>query len=192
MSLIRQIKEKDLEQLALLHKSNFDEYHFTHYFTHKMLKDYISSFINYNEECILFEEGNEILGYIIGGNKIQSSLNDYLKRNRLKLFFILLIHPGFLLEKLLFLFRKLNRKNNATVHETLYKIYIIAVSKKVTGKGIGKELIYYFEEKLRNKEVKNYTLSVRKSNPGALSFYLKLGFTITDRKSGSIYLNKDI
>jgi ribosomal protein S18 acetylase RimI-like enzyme len=186
---LRQIDKKDIPAIALLHKQSFDKTHFTAFFSNELLLSYIKVLIDYNPYSYLAEEGDRILGYLIGGNKTGAALDKFSKNNYLKIIFTLLLHPRFILEKIQGVLLKLNK---IKVSDVEYKIYIIASLPEAQGKGIGKALINYFENELRHKGIKSYGLSVREQNINAISFYENNNFIRINKIHKSLYYKKTL
>jgi ribosomal protein S18 acetylase RimI-like enzyme len=184
---IRQIEKKDVPAIALLHKKSFDMTHFTAFFSTELLSKYIRVLIDYNPYSYLAEEGDRILGYLIGGNQTAAALNYFLKNYYLKIIFTLLLHPGFIVEKMQSILLKINK---VKVSDIEYKIYIIASLPEAQGRGIGKSLINYFENELRNKGINEYGLSVREQNINAISFYENNNFIRINKIHKSLYYKK--
>lgn len=184
---IRQIENKDIPEIARLHKQSFDKSHFTAFFSHELLNSYIKVFISYNPYSYLAEENNRILGYLIGGNKTGEALDNFSKNNYLKIIYTLLLHPRFILEKMHSILLKFNK---VKVSDVEYKIYIIASLPETRSKGIGRALINIFENELRLKGLKEYGLSVREQNSNAISFYENNNFIRINKIQKSLYYKK--
>ncbi|MDR3669064.1 MAG: GNAT family N-acetyltransferase [Ignavibacteriaceae bacterium] len=184
---IRQIDKKDIPAVALLHKQSFDKTHFTAFFSTELLSRYIKVLIDYNPYSYLAEEGDRILGYLIGGNKTGAALDNFSKNNYLKIILTLLLHPGFILEKIQSVLLKINK---VKISEVEYKIYIIASLPEAQGKGIGRALMNTFENELRIKGIKEYGLSVREQNNNAISFYENNNFIRINKIHKSLYYKK--
>ena len=80
--------------------------------------------------------------------------------------------------------------NKVKVSDIEYKIYIIASLPEAQGRGIGKSLINYFENELRNKGINEYGLSVREQNINAISFYENNNFLRINKIHKSLYYKK--
>jgi ribosomal protein S18 acetylase RimI-like enzyme len=184
---IRQIEKKDVPVIALLHKKSFDKTHFTAFFSTELLIRYINVLIDYNPYSYLAEEDDKILGYLIGGNQTGAALNCFSKNNYLKIIITLLLHPGFILEKMQSILLKTNKVKLSDIE---YKIYIIASIPEAQGKGIGKSLMNYFENELRNNGINEYGLSVREQNINAISFYENNNFVRINKIHKSLYYKK--
>jgi ribosomal protein S18 acetylase RimI-like enzyme len=186
---LRQIDNRDIPAIALIHKQSFDKTHFTSFFSPDLLSRYIKILIDFNPYSYLAEENDRILGYLIGGNKTGAALDIFTKNNYLKIILALLLHPGFILEKMQSVLLKLNKIKISTVE---YKIYIIASLPEVQGKGIGRALINIFENELRVNGIREYGLSVREQNNNAISFYENNNFIRINKIHKSIYYKKTL
>jgi len=184
---VRKIEKKDVPAIALLHKKSFDKDHFTAFFSTELLKRYIKTLIDYNPYSYLVEEGGRILGYLIGGNQTEAALNNFSKNNYFKIILTLLLHPGFIVEKLRSIVLKIKKVKYSDVE---YKIYIIATLPEAQGKGIGRALINIFENELKNNKINEYGLSVREKNIIAISFYENNNFIKINKIYKSLYYKK--
>ena len=101
----------------------------------------------------------------------------------------MLSNPRFIPEKIQELFSKFSSKKKNTGNEI--SLFLIAVDTRLERKGIGKELIYHFEELVKSNKEKSYTLSVRKNNQQAIDFYLKNKFVQIESDEKSIKFKKE-
>jgi L-amino acid N-acyltransferase YncA len=58
------------------------------------------------------------------------------------------------------------------------------ISQEHTGKGIGRNLLHYFEEEGKKKGITNILASISSLNPGSINFHLKNGFYECGRFKG--------
>lgn len=190
---VKTIGKEDLINVASIHKIAYNKEHFSSFFSLKMLEKYYAKilfFTNYN--FIIYDEDKDIpLGFIIGGKEINKPVDEFIKENKLYLFFCLLKNPKFMIEKAKSIFYMLKG-----VHERKSSSEIILLSIAVDGicqkKGIGKILISTFEEALKKDNFDRYSLSVRKVNDKAIRFYESIGFNIEFETDESIYYFKNI
>ena len=188
--VISNAKIEDATTLALLHKQVFGKIHFTTSFSISLLTKYFENLIEKMEYGIVIRDNGDVVGYLFASTNSGQIINNFLKTNFLKVFFYLLRNPRFIAEKILELFSKFSSKNNYT--RTEISLYLIAVDTSLGGRGIGKELIYYFEELVKGNSEKSYTLSVRKNNQQAIDFYLKNKFVQIEANEKSIRFRKEI
>ena len=180
---------EDAKTLALLHKQVFGKIHFTTSFSISLLTKYFENLIEKMKYGIVIKDNGGVVGYLFASTNSSQIINNFLKTNFLKVFFYLLRNPSFIVEKIKELFNKFSSKNNNT--RTEISLYLIAVDTSLGGRGIGKELIYNFEELVKGNNEKSYTLSVRKNNQQAIDFYLKNNFIQIETNKKSIKFKKE-
>jgi len=164
--VISNAKIEDAKSLAVLHKTVFGEIHFTTSFSINLLTKYFENLVAKMKYGIVIKDSDDIVGYLFAGRNIGQIINNFLKANLLKVFFYLLSNPRFILEKIRELFSKFSSKNKDTRNEL--SLYLIAVDTRLGRRGIGKELIYHYEELGKRNDEKSYTLSARKNNQQAI------------------------
>jgi ribosomal protein S18 acetylase RimI-like enzyme len=75
-------------------------------------------------------------------------------------------------------------KRNGTaspVAEGRTRLLSIAALPTVRGSGISAKMMAFFEERLKEKQVKNVGLSVNSDNERAIAFYKKTGWQVVDK-----------
>lgn len=187
--VISDAKIEDAKSLAVLHKLVFGKIHFTTNFSICLLTIYFENLITKMKYGIVIKDNDDIVGYLFAGRNIGQIINNFLKANLLKVLFYLLRNPRFILEKIRELFSKFSSKNKNTRNEL--SLYLIAVDTRLGRRGIGKELIYHFEELGKRNDEKSYTLSVRKNNQQAIDFYLKNKYVQIEANEKSIKFRKE-
>lgn len=190
---IKTIDIEDVKNVALIHKIAYTHEHFSSCFSQKMLAKYYTKilfFTNYNF-IIYDEDKNTPLGFIIGGKEINQPIDEFIKENKLYLFFCLVKNPKFMIEKAKSIFYKIK---GIKEKESSSKIILLSIAVDATRQkmGIGKLLISTFEEALRKDNFNRYSLSVRKANEKAIKFYELQGFDIEFETEGSIFYFKSI
>jgi len=190
--IIREAKEKDIDEIIKLHLNSFDKNHFSKAFPVDLLRKYFKKFITLNRFCyvILDETDNKILGYEIAGFQTDKTVSEFTSENFFRLIIVLLLHPEFLVEKTGEAFKKYFGKSFEK--KAKCRLFLIAVNDIYKGKGIGKKLILHLEENLRKSGVKLYGLSVRRENKNAIEFYKKTGYVIEFENRKSIYFYKEL
>lgn len=73
-----------------------------------------------------------------------------------------------------------------------YELSYIAVSKSISGSGVGSQLVREAEVALREKNVSHIWVKTLRSTPENIKFYKKIGFSIFKEKMGRVYLTKAI
>jgi ribosomal protein S18 acetylase RimI-like enzyme len=179
--------------MSKLHLNSFDRKHFTSRFDEKLLNRYISVLLKKNpfSYIALNEEEDEIAGYLICGNETKEAVTMFLKENIIKVFRALLLNPSFLFEKIAEILQKLYPKMTRD-SKVKTRLFIIVVSNKYQGKGIGVQLLNFLEKELHKNNIFEYGLSVRKGNEPAIKFYNNHDFIVEFENKKSIYYSKKI
>jgi ribosomal protein S18 acetylase RimI-like enzyme len=180
---IKKFENVHINDVIKIHKSTFDKNHFSIYFNKDLIINYFEYLLKYNEYNFIISHQNKIAGYVIAGYKSAEAISKFQKINWLKLSFVLLTHPRFIFEKLNEIFAKDITKTNP-------RIFIIGISAEYKGASLGKYLIEYLEEQFKRNNIKEYGLSVRRTNLKAINFYKKSGFVSEAENSKSIFLKK--
>lgn len=176
---IKKISKEVIKEICVLHKTSFDDSHFTLTFDNLFLEQYYENLIQYNEfsYVAIDLETNKLAGYIIGGDKTSYAVDIFIKKNILKIFFIILKNPKFIFEKIRNVFNRFNNKKNKKSNYRI-RVISIAVNPLYKGKNISNLLLDFFERNLIGNNIFNYGLSVRKNNERAIKYYLKNGFQL--------------
>lgn len=178
---IKKINLDDLNRIAEIHLRTFSKDHFTSTFSKEFLIEYLTYIIKINNNSYLVKNNDdEVIGYIIGGNKTTYAVDNFFKKHFIKIIFITLKNPKFLLEKIIQFIHKYILKN---IFESKYsyRILFIAIDENYKGKNIISKLLQYFEKELVNDNIFEYGLSVRNNNKRAIQFYEKNGFIIENK-----------
>lgn len=186
---IRNIVKEDIEELVKLHKTIFSKDHFSSIFPPVLLKEYFSELLQHHEYTYVAIENEKIVGYLIAGMRPEIPVNRFLKKKILRIFFILIANPKFLIEKIRELILKYSKSKNKT-YESSISVYLIAVRPDKQKKGIGKILLQYLENLLIQNNIDHYTLSVRAVNLSSVEFYLKNKFEVVNRNFRTISFKK--
>lgn len=179
--MIKNITDKDLQQVAEIHKKFLPSI-ISFYSADFIAKFYRHHLFSKNETRIFlgyFEEEN-LLGFVFGTHQLDLLFDDFLKNNRS--YFIketlkaLVKHPIYFVH----LFSKVFQKT--AENQSQSQLVYIAVDKTYGKKGIGKMLLESFEKEAK-KSVDYYELEVETNNP-ALSFYQKNNFKAVSELNG--------
>ena len=190
--IIRKAGIKDISSISSIHHYAFDKNHFSSLLPEEMLTGFYSNLLesnNYN--YIALGEDNQILGFIVAGMNTRLSIDTFIKQNPVKLFLVLLKNPKFWFEKLTQFLKKFKSKKVFNSVAGL-RLLSIAVKKDSIHKGIGTELLRYFEKELIEDEIFTYGLSVKKHNKSAIQFYFKNNFEIEKDEKEAIYFIKKL
>ena len=195
MVLFRRATGKDLQQIAMIHKGQFAG-HYLSLFSPRFLERFYYYLLDEHIVFEVAEEADGICGLVVGGDwgHLQEKLDLFVKENILYCLCQIAIHPKSWAESCRKFFHILIKNHNES--ETMdsqdkYTLLSIATSKNYQGKGIGSNLISWFEDKLRGF-CNCYFLTVQEENTKAIQFYKKNGFTFVSNISGRIKLIKEI
>ena len=189
--IIRNIINEDIDELVRLHKSIFSKNHFSSNFPLNLLKKYFFELFNHYEYKLLAIENGAILGYLIAGIKPEYPINKFIKKNIIRILFVLLYNPKYLIEKIYQVISKIGKTTNIT-YENSVSVYLIAVKPDTQNKGIGRQLLHFFEDILMQRKIYHYTLSVRIKNSSSIEFYKKNKFTEINRNFLTISFKKSL
>ncbi|MCL6494364.1 MAG: GNAT family N-acetyltransferase [Ignavibacterium sp.] len=182
--------ENLIGKITSLHKQIFDKDHFTARFDEKLLNKYFYLLLSNSSYKICAFKDQEVIGYLIAGEKLDNVLKKFSKEYFIRLIILLLKNPRFLLEKFLGLMTRLIRKNKKSKADM--RLFLIASKHDENIKGVGKTLIENLEKHLIEKGITFYGLSVRKHNQQAINFYKRLGFIEEFITHKSIYFIKKL
>lgn len=189
--LIRSLEISDIGQIASLHKKIFKRTHFSSLFNLALLEKYFTELLNHFEYTFAVCDKTQVVGYLIAGKNPGIVINKFLKHNSFDVLLVLLFNPVFIFEKIRTVFSKiLNPKPD--VHEEGISIYLIAVDSETQQRGLGKQLLNYFEARLNEHKITSYTLAVRPDNENAINFYLRNNFIEIARDYKSISFIKQL
>ncbi|WP_124639569.1 MULTISPECIES: GNAT family N-acetyltransferase [Amniculibacterium] len=170
--MIKEIAENDIHQLALLHKrilpsflSTFSISFITKFYKCQLERD--------NQLLIGYFEQDKLIGFVFGTDDVNLLYSEFINQNKFYFYTQTLIsflkNPKYLL---LFLAKFTSESFTSTCQRQL--VYI-GVDNKTKQKGIGSQLLKYFENQW--KEFGYYELEVESENP-ALQFYKRNNFKI--------------
>ncbi len=175
---IKKATDKDINAICKAHLKIFDKSHLTSNFSDSLLKKYFAKLISMNEfNFVAYDERENLVGYILSGYHTEEAANEFMFENIFKIIIVLLKHPGFLVEKIIYSFYK-RRKKKAPL-----RLLIIGV---MPGLGLGRKLILHYENEIIKNGIREYGLSVRKDNARAANFYTKNGFILESKVYNSL------
>lgn len=188
------IEESDLLEIATIHKDIFQG-HFLARLPKILLVKYYKEFwiekigINF----ILVEEGNKILGFVMGGeaNIINKAKNRFIRKNCFQLLYSSLFHAFGYFFKRLFHRARYKQIGDLFSVSPSFRLLSIGVRKDMQGAGVASSLVDAFEQSLPIY-LDAYGLSVHKNNSRAINFYIKKGMQICGECKDSYYLAKRI
>lgn len=187
---IREIKLKDLQTIAILHKKIFDKSYFTVFFEVQDLKNYFHELILLNDYNYVYTIDDKIAGYLIGGNRSQEAVDRFFIKNKINVIKYMLLNPRFILIGLKKLFKRLFTRQKKSKFST--RLFLFGVDPENHQKGIGDLLLKKFESKLIEDSINSYGLYVRTNNFKAIRFYQNRGFTIEFKNFELFALSKQI
>lgn len=188
-------KQKDLIQVAQIHKEQFTT-HYLGQFSISLLEAFYRNLLDAGYVFIVAEEDGRVLGFVIGGEweRISDSLKTFIKKNLFRSLLESAFRPKTWKKSLLKLvsifIKKVQDPNNLDSIES-FTLLSIATSKDAQGKGIGSGLVKEFNKEM-SKITNRYYLSVQDTNERAIGFYKKMGFVVAYRCEGEIQMIKTL
>ena len=176
----RKANEMDISQIATTHIRCFPEYFISSLGTNLVEKYYLE-YVRESDLFIVALKGDAIIGfcmgYIIGNTHARYN---FLRHNRATLVKTILgqcltLNKRTLKQCYFAVINKIFPKKTGGTVKQGGDLLSICVLKEERGKGISKELLIRFEEKLKEKKIDGYWLGVYKTNEAAIRFYLKNG-----------------
>ena len=176
-TMIRPITEADLDAVASLHLASYHDDHFTSRLPRKLLRNYYGEIIKLNpfSYIALSEDGQQPLGFVVGGLHTQDGINAFVRNNMLALIPVVIKHPTFLVRRLV---KRLKRHSQQRTSNVKLRLLSIAVSAQSQSRGTGQALLRQFEQGLCSQCISEYGLSVHSTNVKAIKFYLRENFRI--------------
>lgn len=182
-------RSADINQIVEIHKNTFTKEHFTAFFPDELLKKYLLKLIEANEYNIgAYNSEDKMVGFIIAGSKSDDVIKEFTSNNLLTIFWQLMKHPFFLIEKIVDLILRVTGSKNISKEKV--RIYLFEIDKPYQGEGLGKELLENFETFLLSQQIFSFGLSVRKKNRRAVNFYERNGFNKEFSNYKSIFFIK--
>lgn len=170
MIKIRRITEKDVPAISKAHIEIFDKSHLTSNFPETLLQKYFYKLISQNDyNFIAVENEDDVKGYIISGFHTQEATLEFRKENWFQMLLVLLTHPRFLAEKIVYILKK------KPEHSVSLRLLMIGVK---PGLGLGRQMLSHYENEIIKDGCNEYGLSVRKDNIRATNFYINNGFVL--------------
>lgn len=194
-------EEKNIDDIVEFHKKNFDTYFLTNLGS-GILKKYYLQFIK-DSECdfvICINDVGIVQGIALFINDYDNQIKKFLKKNFFALGFTVAykfiinskIRNDFT-KKIANLFRSSGnselRKKNYDYKNTLLSL---ATDNSCRGQGVAPKMLALGEEKLLDRNVKGYYLSVLNNNDGAIGFYKKNNFVYSHSDGQLEYFYKDL
>lgn len=180
----------DAKKICEIHKKAFKYDHFSSLFPAEMLEEYLEQLLRLSRFSIVAKKNQQLLGYLIAGENADAALHIFIKKYKIKILTILLMHPKFLVEKInKILFRMIGTKRKSLFP---VRLYLIAVNPGNSKERIGTRLLEHFESNLKEHKIFNYGLSVRKKNKTAILFYEKMGFINEFEDNKAIYYYRNL
>jgi ribosomal protein S18 acetylase RimI-like enzyme len=179
-----------LDQIAKIHLLAYSSDHFTSGFGLERLIEYNSNLIEASNLSVVAIDNNEVLGFIIAGENVAAGVSKFTRENRGWLMLQLVKRPSILLAKIMAMIQK--RVNPTQPSKAKFRLLSIASKPGSQSKGVGKEMLHFFEQELLRRGVPCYGLSVRNKNQRAIQFYERHGFVKEKEYLGSSYYFKQL
>lgn len=184
MFLYRLASIDDMNQIAAVHVKCFPNYFITSIGA-KLLSNYYAEYCKESNIFVVVEDDrtNKIVGFCMGYIKGETNARTlFIKNNRIKLIFrfaLNILKFDFRIFKKIF-FKNKKSKKVTSDHSKIGDLLSICVIEEYRGIGISNALLQYFEKTLQEKNISQYSLTVRKSNIVAQRFYEKSGMAVVD------------
>ncbi|WP_165899747.1 GNAT family N-acetyltransferase [Borborobacter arsenicus] len=169
--------------------SAYSHGHFTSTFNHEKLKEYNRLLLDNSDISLVAVEDGRVVGFMISGEAVSRGVKEFTRQNRLYLIYKLLLRPDFLAAKA---FGKLKSMASQSGPVTRYRLLSIATDASAQSTGVGRQILAALEDKLRERGLDSYGLSVRLDNPRAVQFYQRNGFMVEREQPGALYFRKDL
>lgn len=194
--LLRVANLLDLKQVADVHIQCFKGT-FIASFGHNLVTKYYEEFFNEAPLFVVAEDENKIVGFCMGYKSGSKARSKFIRKNRLRLFFkmlILCLSLNRLAISKCFNMVKPKRKISAGCLKVIAEadLLSICVLDNYKGRGLAKKLVADFEQLLVDNDLHDYTLSVYKTNDRAIGFYKKQGLTIVSEIGDEFKMYKKI
>lgn len=126
-----------------------------------MLEEYFACLIRLNKYLyvVYSQDRNKIIGYIIAGAYTGKAIDEFMRKNMLNVFFVLIKNPGFLFEKSVDKFISYFSSRTSTAS---LRIQIYISNSEYKDLRIGLNLLNHIESEFKNDGHFHYGLSDRK------------------------------
>jgi ribosomal protein S18 acetylase RimI-like enzyme len=183
------IKQR-VEQIAKIHSVAYSSDHFTSGFHLAKLVEYNQRLVEASDLSVLAVKNNEVVGFIIAGERVSFGVSRFTDENRGWLMLQLLKRPSILISKILGLIKTRIYPNQPS--QANFRLLSIATKPGSQSKGIGGEMLHFLEQELLCRGVSCYGLSVKNKNLRAIHFYERHGFVKEKEYLGSSYYFKNL
>lgn len=193
MRKIEPINADNIWSVVSIHRAAYNTDHFSTLMNDMQLsKYYLKLCSGESNFSFLYVHDAQPVGFVICGVGLNQKVQDFLKENLMALFFIVLRHPKFWTRKTKALFTRFSKTKKKWKSLASVRILSIAVNPAIQRAGHGQYMLSKVEELLKEQNVKQYGLSVKKSNANAIRFYLANGFILENQDEFSEYYIKGL
>jgi len=178
--IIRNIEKKDISKIVSIHLASFSNFFLTS-LGPNFLRVYYSSYLKLDcSVCLCAEIDGEIVGFVFGTLK-PDGFNRKLFVNNFFSFTGVLIKILLRNRKsIIRIFRNANKQRN-TLLNNFSELFSIAVDPNYIGKGIGKNLLSYYEKVVIENKMSSIILTTDYfNNANTLNFYFNCGYKVYD------------
>ncbi len=192
VNIIR-LTEKEIREAAALHKITYERDHFTSRLPVSMLSEYYREIASENAySLVAVDESGKVVGVLLAGENTRSSIKRFIGKNWLRLFFVLLLNPAFILQKIKDFFILFGNSQSAFKTRVPMRYLNLLVHPSLHGKGVGKLLTDELESAMKRDGIKEYGHSVKATNIKTIKFHLKNGCTVEHENDRVIYFIKQL
>jgi ribosomal protein S18 acetylase RimI-like enzyme len=177
--MLRKANLTDASRIAAIHSRELST-DFLSSLKEKFLISLYVSFINDGKiNVLVYESEKKVVGFVVGSSNFSRDFRKILVKNFFNFFLILIpeviMHPQIIKNIFETFFYTSKQKENSSEAE----LVAVAISSEFHRHGIGKNLVNSLEIEFKKEAVKEYKVSVNKTNATANKFYAKLGFIKT-------------
>ncbi|MDX1367221.1 N-acetyltransferase [Pseudomonas sp.] len=182
-----------LDGISMIHYGAYSKHHFTSCFNKEMLSRYYCFLVGSSDVSIVhLDDDGQVDGFVIAGESVGRGVSQFISAHRLYVVSVLLLNPTFLFEKMQSYLVSKFKQSVSGSGISKFRLMSIAVSSDKQSKGVGAEMLDFFESVLKERGVSVYGLSVRKNNDRAMRFYVRNGFAVEKETNDSVYYFKGI
>ncbi|TYP52407.1 GNAT family N-acetyltransferase [Thermosediminibacter litoriperuensis] len=182
---IREAMSKDIYEIVKVHQDAFKGFLMT-LLGPKFLMSYYQLVFEYSKRIfyVIIDEQNKVRGFVAGFLE-PSQFYNLLRKRKWKLALAALFHLVFHPSLWLRVYSSLNRAVNLANSECdfdIAELASIAVDPKISGQGLGKELVFSFLNKARKMGARRVYLNTDALNNDKVNaFYQKIGFKLAHK-----------
>jgi ribosomal protein S18 acetylase RimI-like enzyme len=190
--MIRKANNLDMNEVATIHKRQFND-HFLGRYSIGLIRKFYETYL---DSCIFLVSISDetINGFVMGGrfSDLNQAKQKFIHDNKFHYIIETICRPQIYIQAFNRLrYLKPTHTPDSTSQANSISLLSIAVSESAKGTGIASELINEFE-KYVGIDSDAYSLTVKKSNNRAIQFYYRKGFELKVEKEHTIFMTKPL